>query len=134
MSRENFRLLMRAFDCVYSSLCWKHYTRRTKPLLKVKHRILKPGESFASPFRIWPQVLNKYVPEAPEVFLDELFESKQKSLKNMHHWHYNEFSLRRTLEAVGFQNIFQGKLPTGACLDLDLIEQREESLFMEAVR
>jgi len=124
-----------SFDCVYSSHMLEHlHPGDANHCLSEIHRILKPGGVVRIAVPDLAQVLNKYVPEAPEVFLDELFESKQKSLKNMHHWHYNEFSLRRTLEAVGFQNIFKESFRQGRCLDLDLIEQREESLFMEAVR
>jgi len=50
----------------------------------------------------------------------------------MHHWHYNEFSSPEDPEAVGFQNIFKESFRQGDAGGR--VEQREESLFMEAVR
>jgi len=124
-----------SFDYVYSSHMLEHlHPGDAKHCLAEIHRILKPGGVVRIAVPDLAEVLKKYVPEAPEVFLDELFESKQKSLKNMHHWHYNEFSLRMSLETVGFRNIFKESFRHGRCQDLDLIEHREESLFMEAVR
>ncbi len=123
------------FACVYSSHMLEHLRPgHAKRCLSEIHRVLKPGGVLRIAVPDLDQVLKKYVPEAPEAFLEELFESNQRSAKNMHHWHYNEFSLRRSLEAAGFRNISKETFRQGRCPDLDRIECREESLFMEAVR
>lgn len=123
------------FDCIYSSHMLEHLRPGdAKRCLSEIHRVLKPGGVLRIAVPDLDQVLKKYVPEAPEAFLEELFESNQRSAKNMHHWHYNEFSLRTSLEAAGFRNISKETFRQGRCPDLDRIECREESLFMEAVR
>ena len=123
------------FDYVYTSHMLEHlYPGDAKHCLSEIHRILKPGGVVRIAVPDLTHVVNKYLPEAPEVFLEELFQSKQRSTKDMHHWHYNEFSLRKSLEAVGFRDVFKESFRQGRCQDLEVIERREESLFMEGVR
>ena len=123
------------FECVYSSHMLEHlHPAAAMHCLSEIHRILKPGGIVRIVVPDLAQLITKYVPETPEAFLEALFESNQRSTKNMHHWQYNEFSMRRSLEAAGFQNVFKESFRRGRCQDLDRIESREESLFMEGVR
>jgi predicted SAM-dependent methyltransferase len=123
------------FDCAYTSHMLEHLNPRdAEHCLREIHRVLKPGGVLRIAVPDLDQVLKRYLPEAPEAFLEELFESNQTSEKNMHHWQYNEFSLRRTLEDAGFRAVSRELFRHGHCPDLDRVECREESLFMEAVR
>lgn len=123
------------FDCVYSSHMLEHLDPRdANHCLSESRRVLKLGGVLRIAVPDLDRVVKKYAPEEPEAFLEELFESNQKAAKNRHHWHYSEFSLRRSLEAAGFRNIFKETFHQGRCPDLERIECREESLFMEAVR
>ena len=123
------------FDFVYSSHMLEHLCpTNAKHCLREIHRVLKSGGIVRIVVPDLDRVLNKYVREAPEAFLAELFEANQTSAKNMHHWHYNECSLRTSLEEAGFSSVSKELFRHGRCPDLDRIEHREESLFMEAVR
>ena len=63
-----------------------------------------------------------------------IFEAKQKRDKNKHHWHYNEMSLARVLNEVGFHEVNRCQFRQGRCADVALIDNRPESLFMEAIK
>jgi predicted SAM-dependent methyltransferase len=123
------------FDCAYTSHMLEHLNPRDADhCLCEIHRVLKPGGVLRIAVPDLDQFMKKYVREAPEAFLEKFFESNHTSAKNMHHWHYNEFSLRRSLEHAGFRAVSRESFRHGHCPDLDRIECREESLFMEAVR
>jgi predicted SAM-dependent methyltransferase len=132
---RKFRFPNEAFDYVYSSHVLEHlHPNEARFCLREVHRVLKPGGVLRIAVPDLDRIIKKYVPEHPEAFLEELFEPNQRSAKNMHHWHYNEFSLRKSLEDAGFQKIMREAFRRGRCPDLDRIERREESLFVEAVR
>jgi SAM-dependent methyltransferase len=133
--KHKFPFPDQTFDYVYSSHMLEHlHLAEAKHCLREIHRVLKPGGVVRIALPDLDRVLSRYVRDAPEAFLTEFFESNQASAKNMHHWHYNECSLRRTLEEAGFGTVFKESYLHGKCPDLDRIEVRPESLFMEAVR
>jgi len=67
-------------------------------------------------------------------FFEAIFEAKQKHRKNKHHWLYNEISLTKLLKETGFSKIYPCKFQEGNCADVALIDNRPESLFMEAIK
>jgi hypothetical protein len=75
-----------------------------------------------------------YDAKASDNFAGRIFESRSKGSKNQHHWMYNEVSLATLLERNGFAHVERRKFREGLCPDLQLIEVREESLFLEAVK
>ncbi|MBW2569502.1 MAG: hypothetical protein JRD93_07625 [Deltaproteobacteria bacterium] len=80
------------------------------------------------------RIVQNYDPQHSEDFLEAVFEAKQKYDKNKHHWHYNEISLTKILKETGFSKIYRCKFREGNCADVALIDNRPESLFMEAVK
>jgi hypothetical protein len=63
-----------------------------------------------------------------------MFEASQKRSKNQHHWHYNEISLTRLLADVGFHKVWRCGFKQGQCPAVALIDNRPDSLFMEALK
>ncbi len=57
-----------------------------------------------------------------------------KVLHRPHQWMYDASSMSRRLEEAGFGEIFERAFRDGLCPDLDEIETREDSFFVEAVK
>jgi len=51
-----------------------------------------------------------------------------------HWWHYNAVSLEALLGRLGFSQVYRCEFQEGRCPDLEQIETRRWSLFMEAIR
>jgi hypothetical protein len=51
-----------------------------------------------------------------------------------HWWHYNARSLEALLRRIGFGEVVQCEYRQGRCPDLERIDNRPGSLFMEGVR
>ena len=67
-------------------------------------------------------------------FCQGVFETRQKRDKNQHHWHYNEISLERILREIGFRKVHRCQFREGRCADVQTIDNRPESLFIEAAK
>ena len=80
------------------------------------------------------RIVKNYDSQHPDNFVEAVFEAKQKHDKNKHHWHYNEISLTKLLKETGFSKIYRCKFREGNCADVAIIDNRPESLFMEAVK
>jgi hypothetical protein len=80
------------------------------------------------------KIVENYDPQHPENFLENIFETKQKHKKNKHHWHYSEISLTKLLKETGFSKTYRCKFREGNCAHVALIDNRQESLFMEAIK
>lgn len=62
------------------------------------------------------------------------FEAQQASEKNMHHFMYNHESMARLMREAGFSNITRVSFGEGKCPDVGRIDNRPDSLFMEAIK
>jgi len=123
------------FDYVYSSHLLEHlYRQQAVSCLGEIHRILRKGGIVRLAVPDLDRIIAGYDPQHPEEFLESIFEAKQKSDKNKHHWHYNEMSLGRLLNEVGFRDVYRCQFQQGRCVDVTLIDNRPESLFIEAVK
>ena len=73
-----------------------------------------------------------YNPCRIEDFCEGIFEAKQKRDKNKHHWHYNEISLSTIVREGGFREVYRCQFRQGRCADVEMIDNRPDSLFLEA--
>lgn len=81
------------------------------------------------------QIIKSYNSDDPDPFLEAFFEARQKRDKNRHHWHYNEVSLNRNLQDIGFRETYRCEYSQGQCPDLDELDFRPHmSLHLEAVK
>jgi len=123
------------FDYVFSSHLLEHlYPDQSAFCLNETYRVLKKGGVVRIGVPDLDKIVQNYDRQYPEDFLEAIFESKQKYNKNKHHWHYNEISLTRILKEIGFSKIYRCEFRKGQCADVTLINNRPESLFMEAVK
>ena len=123
------------FDYIFSSHLLEHlYPYQTIFCLKETFRVLKKGGVVRIGVPDLDKIVQNYDSTYPEKFLETIFESKQKYKKNKHHWHYNEISLTKLLKEAGFSKIYCCQFREGQCADVALIDNRPESLFMEAIK
>jgi SAM-dependent methyltransferase len=131
--RKKFPWREGAFEFVYTSHLLEHlYPMEALQCLREVHRVLKRGGTLRIAIPDLDEVMKGYDPQDPSLFLEALFESDQRRHRNKHHWHYNEKSLRAVLSDLGFADITRQEFRRGSCADLELIEERPKSLFMEA--
>lgn len=123
------------FDFVFSAHLLEHlYPHQTIFCLNETFRVLIRGGVVRIGVPDLDKIVKNYDPQHSEKFLEAVFEAKQKYDKNKHHWHYNEISLTKLLKEAGFSKIYRCKFQEGNCADVTLIDNRPESLFMEAIK
>jgi SAM-dependent methyltransferase len=134
---RRFRFADDTFECVYASHMLEHLDRDVaERCLGEVHRVLRPGGTLRLAVPDLDGVIANYDPIDPDAFLDGLFEghSDRRSSASRHRWQYNAVSLRALLERVGFREIERCSYREGRCPDLEVIETRPWSLFMEGVK
>jgi SAM-dependent methyltransferase len=124
-----------SLDAAFGSHVLEHLTPgETAGVLAELRRVLRPGGIVRIAVPDLDQVVADYDPAAPDVFLDGLLQGAERSTsRHRHWWHYNERSLRAALERAGFHDVRREAFRTGRCPDVERIDGRPGSLFMEAV-
>lgn len=123
------------FNFVYTSHLLEHLLpAQARFCVSEIYRVLMPGGVVRIAVPDLDKIVASYDPENPEPFLESLFEASQKNPKNQHHWHYNAISLTRLLANAGFREIYRCEFRQGRCADVDILDNRPESLFIEAVK
>jgi SAM-dependent methyltransferase len=123
-------------DAIYSSHVLEHLTPdEADHALREFHRVLAPGGVLRIAVPDLDQVIAGYDPEAPDAFLEGMLQGRERSTsRHRHWWLYNERSLRAALERAGFRDIERRGFREGRCPDVERVDTRPHSLFMEAVR
>jgi len=122
---------------IYSSHVFEHlHVDVAERTLAECHRVLKPGGVLRIAVPDLDHEVANYDPVNPDAFLDGIFQGRAASDNRhaRHWWHYNAESLAARMHAAGFSDVAQCDYRQGRCPDLEQIEYREWSLFMEAVR
>ncbi len=97
-------------------------------------RVLRPGGVFRIAVPDLDAIVRAYDAAEPERFLDAIFEGRHRHDKNRHHWHYNEALLRALLTRAGFASVRRCEYRKGSAPDVEALDTRPESLFVEGVR
>lgn len=121
------------FDHVFCSHLLEHlHPRDCICCIKEVFRVLKPAGIFRVVVPDLDKIVQEYDSYRSEEFCERIFEAKQRRDKNRHHWHYNEISLGNILHEVGFHEVRRCGFRQGWCADVEAIDNRPGSLFMEA--
>ena len=123
------------FDYIYSSHLLEHlYPEQARQALEESARVLKPGGILRLAVPDLNRLVADYDPRRAGAFLDLIFESGQRRDKNAHHWHYNERTLREALLGARFSDAYRCGFRQGSCADIEMVDSRPESLFMEGIK
>lgn len=121
------------FEAIYSSHVLEHLPLSgARVCLSESHRCLRPGGILRISVPDLDKQIALYMPENATDWAINFFEANETSEKNMHHFMYNFHSLSLMMRAAGFSNIALCKYCEGECPDVGLLDNRPESLFVEA--
>jgi predicted SAM-dependent methyltransferase len=98
-------------------------------------RVLKPGGILRVSTMDLDASVAAYNPADPETFVGLMFDcDASKKARYRHWWHYNERSLSDRLRKAGFQEVQRCEYRKGRCPDVETIDSRPGSLFLEATK
>jgi SAM-dependent methyltransferase len=126
------------FECVYSSHVLEHlHPDVAERCLREVRRILAPGGIVRVAVPNLDGLVARYDPADPDTFLYGLYQGRGSASvgsSERHWWHYNAGSLESLLRRTGFTEIRTCAYREGDMPDVGLVDNREGSLFMEAVK
>ena len=125
-----------SFEAAFGSHVLEHLTPdEAAGVLRELHRVLRPGGIVRISVPDLDQVIASYDPAAPDEFLFGMWQGRDRSTsRHRHWWLYNERSLGSLLLACGFTDVRREGFRVGRCPDVERIDSRPESLFMEGLR
>ena len=125
-----------SIDAVLASHVLEHLTTDEAAACTAEvRRVLKPGGVLRVAVPDLDAVVASYDPADPDAFLFGLLQGRERSIsRHRHWWNYNETSMRALLQRAGFATIERRSYREGACPDVERVDTRPGSLFMEGVR
>lgn len=134
---RRFRFPDDTFEAVYASHLLEHLEPEVaERCLQEIRRVLRPGGVLRLAVPDLDEVVAGYDPADPDGFLAGLYDahSGRRSRTSLHRWMYNDKSLETLLRRVGFDDVQRCEFRRGRCPDVEEIETRRWSLFMEGVK
>lgn len=132
-----FRFPDQSFEAVYSSHLLEHlHPDVAEQCLSEILRVLIPGGVLRIAVPDLDSMVERYDPANPDEFLWGVYQGRGARAKRSarHWWHYNAVSLEALLRRLGYAEVRRCEFRQGRCPDLERIETRRWSLFMEAIR
>lgn len=123
-----------SFRAVLGSHVLEHLAPdEAEAMLREVRRVLRGGGVLRLAVPDLDGVIASYDPAEPDAFLEGMLQGRTRSrTRHRHWWHYNEHSLRALLERCGYSDVRRRAFREGLCPDVERIDTRPESLFMEA--
>jgi SAM-dependent methyltransferase len=132
-----FRFEDDTIEAVYASHLLEHLDRDVaERCLNEVYRVLREGGIARIAVPDLDEVVAHYDLADPDGFLAGLYDahSGRRSSTSLHRWMYNPSSLEALLRRVGFRDVQRCEYRQGRCPDLEQIEIRRWSLFMEGIK
>jgi SAM-dependent methyltransferase len=124
-----------AFEAAFGSHVLEHLSpQEAEAALRELHRVLRPGGILRVVVPDLDHEVGRYDPAQPDEFVEGLFQGRERSRSHHRHWWlYNERSLAELLTRTGFADVRRCAYREGRCPDVERIDSRPWSLFMEGV-
>jgi len=122
-----------SLSTIYSSHVFEHLTLHgARNCLREARRCLHDDGLLRLSLPDLDRYINQYRAEDSLQWATDFFEANERSEKNMHHFMYNFDSLSQLLQEAGFSRIVRCEYRKGECPDVEQLDNRPESLFVEA--
>jgi len=124
-----------SFPAVFSSHMLEHLPPNIgRHCLVECFRVLQPGGICRIVVPDLDRLIASYTPSSPNEFLETFYFDSAANAKNRHHWYYNDHSLTALLLSVGFRRAYRCSYQQDCCPDVEKLDNRPESLFVEAIK
>lgn len=134
-ARKAFPFAAGRVDAVYSSHMLYNFSQADAVrCVREIHRVLVPGGILRLAMIDLDDLVRRYDPHRPDDFLEPIYQPTVRGRKNRMQWSYNEWSLSAMLKNAGFRYVARRKFREGECPDVDRIDHRPDSLFMEGTK
>jgi SAM-dependent methyltransferase len=122
-------------EAIFSSHVMEHLPLQSaRTCMRNAYRVLKKGGVFRVAVPDLDKQIADFKSEAAYEWACSFFQADQTREKNMHHFMYNHESMARLMREAGFSDITRVSFGQGICPDISRIDNRPESLFMEAIK
>jgi len=122
-----------SLSAIYSSHVFEHLTLHgARNCLREARRCLRDDGLLRLSLPDLDLFISEYHAEDSLQWATHFFEANERSEKNMHHFMYNFNSLSQLLQEAGFTRIVRCGYREGECPDVEQLDNRPESLFVEA--
>ena len=123
-------------EAVFSSHVFEHlFFDEVEKLIREIHRVLIPSGICRVVVPDLEKIVRLFDPEHPSRFLEEIYEVGGRSgVKNAHHCGFTGRSLVKLFDAAGFTRADVTTYRRGLCPDIEKLDNRPESLFVEAIK
>ena len=123
------------FEAVFSSHVLEHLPLRgARVCLTESYRCLQPGGVLRIAVPDLDKLVAAYRSEQALDWAVNFFEANETTEKNMHHFMYCFDSMNAMMREAGFRQVTRRAFQEGQCPDVQHIDNRPESLFVEAVK
>jgi SAM-dependent methyltransferase len=125
-----------SFAATFSSHMLEHLPpEQGRVCISECYRVLQPGGICRITIPDLDKIVASYSPYSADAWLHLFyFNGDEARFKNRHHWYYNSESLISLLQTVGFSEAYRCEHRRGRCPDVELLDNRPESLFVEAIK
>lgn len=123
-------------DAVYSSHLYEHlFLNEAIYFSKEIHRVLKPKGVCRIAVPDLENIMKTYNPDDLNEFIAGIFETTSRTKdKNHHHSVFTGSFLCKIFREAGFSIVIRADYMRGNCPDVELLDNRPDSLFVEAIK
>ncbi len=132
---KRFPLPDHSVEAAYSShMLYNLSETEAKRCLSEIYRVLQPGGILRLALIDFDALIRSYNPVKPEILLNVLYQPMISGKKNHMQWCYNIHSISSLLSSAGFVSVQQMPYRKGDIADVESIDYRPDSLFVEGMK
>jgi SAM-dependent methyltransferase len=123
-------------SAVFSSHVLEHlFADEVHSLASELKRVMIPGGICRVVVPDLEKIVASYNVDRPQAFIDAIFEARDRAeISNAHHMGFTYSSLKTIFLNAGFAEATRESYREGSCPDVQLLDNRPQSLFFEARR